>query len=796
MPATRRAAHTAPRGHGTARQLPLVDGLGTGLMSIEAVIAERAIRTVFQPVVHLASGTVAGFEALTRGPAGSALESPLALLEAARLAGCLGELDWLCRVHGMQAAADAGLPQTLSWLVNVEPAGLAMDCPMHLRPALDRARADLRVILEVVERDLQGNVLELIQATDEARRDSWGVALDDVGADEASLALLPFLRPDVVKLDMSLVRGLPGARAAAITAGVRSYAERTGSVILAEGIETEEQERLAAVFGATYGQGYYYGRPAPLPATVTTASHPIPLRQHLPPLDGRTPFQILSRTLPVHRDTKEHLLHISSHLEGEAAQGSRASILLAGFQNKSFFTAEKQARYRELAADNALTIVLAEDLPTHDEPTYHVGSLPTGSRLGEEWVVIVLNVHYAAAFVARDCGDTAADGQRRFDFVYTHDRPSVINAARAFIQDLGVNAPAIAARHADARPAPTANTTTDLRPVATASARRHLAASVGAAAGPPIGFRAACQVVLDYLNAAMPMTVWSVTRVENDRQTFLYVADNDYDLTVGSSHPWQESLCINMVAGTAPRVAPDAQAVPIYAAASEKLAIEIGAYAGAPIAEPDGTLFGVICGLDRTPRHDLLQFGPILTVLSELLTLALASDRALDNAEFASKTALTFATTDSLTGIHNRRAWDDQIAALDLDFATYADPTVVVVIDLDNLKQVNDGPGGHRLGDQLLRSAADVMRRHIRSHDFLARLGGDEFGIILTACEATLAPSLVHRLNRALERAAIPASVGWAALRPDVTVRHAIDLADRAMFDAKKNRRLARARVK
>ena len=77
------------------------------------------------------------------------------------------------------------------------------------------------------------------------------VALDDVGAEEGSLALLPFLRPDVVKLDMSLVRGVPRDAAATITAAVRAYAERTGAVILAEGIETQEQERLARVFGAT-----------------------------------------------------------------------------------------------------------------------------------------------------------------------------------------------------------------------------------------------------------------------------------------------------------------------------------------------------------------------------------------------------------------------------------------------------------------------------------------------------------------------------------------------------------------
>jgi diguanylate cyclase (GGDEF)-like protein len=685
-----------------------------------------------------------------------------------------------------------------------------MDCPPPLQSALARARSELRVILEVVERDLHGNVLELIQATDQARRDSWGVALDDVGAEEASLALLPFLRPDVVKLDMSLVRGLPSAEAAAITAAVRSYAERTGAVILAEGIETIEHEHLAKVFGATYGQGYYYGRPEPLPASIPAPTHPIPLRQHLAPVDGRTPFEVLSTTLEPQREHKQHLLHISTHLEAEAGTGSHASVLLAGFQDKSFFTRTKRARYQQLSASNVMTIVLAEDLSRHDEPTYHVGPLPTGSRLGQEWVVIVLNLHYSAAFVARDCGDLGPDGQRRFDFIYTHDRPTVVSAARSFIQELGPAKTATSSQDrgqpvivGDAKrqpkqvPAPAVVAGAVLHPlnsvdsVNSLRAGDALAVSVAAHVRAASGFRAASQVVLNYLNTAMPMAFWSITRVENNRQTYLYLDKNDYGLTVGGSHPWQDSYCVHMVAGTAPRIAPDAAAVPIYAAAPVNQAVQIGAYAGAPIAEPDGTLFGAICGLNRTPRDDLSEFGPTLNALSELLTIALASDRALNAAEDASR-ALTRATTDSVTGIHNRNAWDQRITELDADFATYADPTVIVVIDLDNLKQVNGGPGGRRAGDELLRSAADVLRRHIREHDFLARLGGDEFGIILTNSEATVAPTLVRRLNRALERAAVPASLGWAALQPEYTTHHAIDLADQAMFDAKTRRRLAR----
>jgi len=402
--------------------------------SIDQIIDQGLVQTLFQPVVHIASQTVAGYEALSRGPIGSDLESPMALLDAARSVGRLGELDWLCRTKSTQAAARAHLHRDLSWLINVEPAGLSSDCPEHLKPALLRSRKRLRIILEVVERDVEGYATALIKATDQARRDSWGVALDDVGAEEGSLALLPFLRPDVVKLDMSLVQSAPRSAAAAITGAVHAYAERTGAVILAEGIETLEQERLAQVFGATYGQGFHYGRPGPLPLTLPMPLHVIPRRSGLAPLCGGSPFEVLSRRLSPLRAPKSDLTHISRHLETQSGQGSGASVLLASFQDVKFFGPATQRRYERLSASNALTVVLARGLPVRTEPRYQQAATNFGSALASEWVVIVVKPHYAVAFVARDCGDTGPDSERRFDFIYTHDRDAVVAAARSFLQ--------------------------------------------------------------------------------------------------------------------------------------------------------------------------------------------------------------------------------------------------------------------------------------------------------------------------------------------------------------------------
>jgi EAL domain-containing protein (putative c-di-GMP-specific phosphodiesterase class I) len=402
--------------------------------TIDAVIERQAVRTLFQPVVHLDSGSVAGFAALSHGPMDSPLESPVALVSAAERTGRLSELDWLCRVQALKEAARSRLHSSLSWFVDVQPAGLDPRCPDHLVPALSKARTELRVVLGVLERSAQDHITSLLHVTEQARADAWGIAVTHLGADEASLALLHVLQPDVVALDMSLLQSADPLAVGTVTAAVRAYAERTGAVILAEGVETEEHERLARVFGAVYGRGPRFGAPGPLPASVPAPRHVIPLRQRPERLAGGTPFEVLSEKSTPQRAAKSHLLHISQHLEELALRLSEPCLILAGFQKAAFFSEAKRLRYTTLAEANALTVVLADDVATDSSPCLHVGPLRPGSRMSDEWVVIVMGLHHAAAFVAKDCRDFGPDSQRRFDFVYTHDRALISAAARAFFQ--------------------------------------------------------------------------------------------------------------------------------------------------------------------------------------------------------------------------------------------------------------------------------------------------------------------------------------------------------------------------
>ena len=106
------------------------------------------------------------------------------------------------------------------------------------------------------------------------RKRGCGIAIDDVGEDPRSIALMPLLAPDVIKLDMAFVQTPMTRERARVLHAVRAEAERTGAVVLAEGIETAAQAELAKTLGATLGQGWYFGRPTelvPAPAVPTLA---------------------------------------------------------------------------------------------------------------------------------------------------------------------------------------------------------------------------------------------------------------------------------------------------------------------------------------------------------------------------------------------------------------------------------------------------------------------------------------------------------------------------------------------
>ena len=401
--------------------------------AIHDIIDNRRVRALFHPLVRLATREVVGYEALSRGPDGSPLETPMAMLDAARAVGRLPELDWTCRAAAAEAALKGPYDPSLALFVNLEPQTLGVDCPEHLRSVIAAAGDRFRIVAEFTERALSRDPAVLLSAVAQVRANGWGVALDDVGAEPASLALLPFVHPDVIKLDLRLVQDRTDGEVASIANAVRAHSERTGAAILAEGIETPRHERVARVLGATFAQGWLYGRPAALPTVPLHTDRPLPRLAVAPVNRAQTPFDIVSEVRETARVDKRLLLPMSHHVEDQSLVAGAGLVVLGCFQESRHFTEATSLRYAALAKRAVFTAALAAGLPEEPADGVRGVALASGDRLRDEWTVIVVGAHVATALGARDCGDTGSDGDRQFDFVITHDRDLVCSAARAIL---------------------------------------------------------------------------------------------------------------------------------------------------------------------------------------------------------------------------------------------------------------------------------------------------------------------------------------------------------------------------
>ena len=411
------------------KEAPLPDGAENVL---DRILANDEVRAVYQPIVELDGGAVIGWESLARGPEGSPLERPDLLFGAAAATERTAELDWACRAAAARGALDAGLDRSRTLFVNVEPQTLGVAVPEHLADLWQRAD-ELDVVVEITERSLTARPAELLAAVEQIRGRGWRVALDDVGADTRSLALMPLLRPDVIKLDLRLVQDQPSTEIAAIVNAVNAESERTGALVLAEGIETERQLEVARAMGARLGQGWLFGRPGALDTGAPAGTTALPRGGNEQPL-GTTPYEVVSAVCDTRRADKRLLLAISHHLENQALTLGAGAVVLSAFQEAERFTKATHRRYTRLAADAAFVAALGGNMSAEPAPGVRGASLEGNDGLLGEWSIAVLGPHFAGALVAMDLGDQGPDMERRFDFCLTYDRELVTEAAAALMR--------------------------------------------------------------------------------------------------------------------------------------------------------------------------------------------------------------------------------------------------------------------------------------------------------------------------------------------------------------------------
>ncbi len=181
----------------------------------------------------------------------------------------------------------------------------------------------------------------------------------------------------------------------------------------------------------------------------------------------------------------------------------------------------------------------------------------------------------------------------------------------------------------------------------------------------------------------------------------------------------------------------------------------IRSYAGAPLITPDFQVIGTLCVMDTEPRDFSIE---------EIETLRMLARQAISQLELRRQTVLlsnandklrTLASCDGLTGLHNVRAFHEQLTH-EIQFAARNRSALsLVLMDIDQFKEYNDAYG-HPAGDLVLQAVAILLLESSRDYDFVARYGGEEFAVILRGADASEAFAVAERLRSKIAGAAWP----------------------------------------
>ena len=234
---------------------------------IEQIIHSQSIRTYFQPIVSVRKKAVVGAEGLARATElGSGRPvSPLALFQMAGREGQMLELDRLCRRKALEsfhllAARD---PELLLF-INLEVSVLDKAAgSWHLRNAVREANLNPASIVIEINESAAADMDQLKDFVARYRDEGFLIALDDLGVGYSNLQRWPVLRPDIVKVDRSLIEGLAeNFYQQEILKSVTALARQTGTLVLAEGVEGELDVVACMEMGVDLFQGYFFGKPA------------------------------------------------------------------------------------------------------------------------------------------------------------------------------------------------------------------------------------------------------------------------------------------------------------------------------------------------------------------------------------------------------------------------------------------------------------------------------------------------------------------------------------------------------
>ena len=205
-------------------------------------------------------------------------------------------------------------------------------------------------------------------------------------------------------------------------------------------------------------------------------------------------------------------------------------------------------------------------------------------------------------------------------------------------------------------------------------------------------------------------------------------------------------------------------------------------YAGSPLIDPDGYVIGTICVFDYQPKQLNQRQIDSLQALSRQVIAMLELKKLSEQLHQTSM-------TDALTGVNNRRAFDQKFEAEFARWQRTGQSFTLALIDIDHFKSFNDNYG-HAAGDQALIKVANLFQQHCRNYDFFARYGGEEFVLILPGTDRASAYKTLEKLRMVIANYEWPlrkltVSIGLASAEKFSEKKQLLEAADQVLYKAK-----------
>lgn len=399
-------------------------------LALEELVRSGGIETYFAPVVDVYTLDKVGYQIL-QAPVGDPV---LGHAESENLrramydSALIGDIDASLRATALRTAEAAGLPKSNRLFLHSESESFVT--------LEDRAgEPDRSVILQLDASRVSSSPASVLRAVRQARSMGWGVGMSSIGADLRSTSFVPLVNPSVVGLHPDVLRIDCGSHLAELNRLLHAHLERTGAVILAEGVTTEDDLDRVRALGARFMTGPYFGSATkePTPFSEPVEDGLVDHHSRNNPALG-TPYSIAQglRREPLVMN-RELLVAQIAALEERALASGATTVTLGVFGEDETVSQATHDRYERIRDTVGLTAMFSGGFTESPVPGVRTGVVDASDPMRNEHGVVVVGPDWSGLVAASKRNDPGSDGQTVFDVFITTERYTCVDAARSVL---------------------------------------------------------------------------------------------------------------------------------------------------------------------------------------------------------------------------------------------------------------------------------------------------------------------------------------------------------------------------